>query len=84
MLFFANFLAILFISSCTFTISGFTAGQAGLEGKTFFKRYLLAALSLILIAFFLTHELVDLLQTRSVNESVKKAVRKALHNINDL
>lgn len=80
-LFFANFLAILFIASITFIISGFITGRIREQKTTFAKRFSLATISLIVIVFFLTNALIKVVETKKTRELIKRVMTAELSMI---
>lgn len=83
-LFFANFLTILFVASLTFIVSGFIQGRFGDHKVVFAKRFSLAMISMIVIIFFLTDALIRLVEKKTTTSHVRQATLAELsksHNV---
>jgi len=73
-LFLANFLAILFVSSFSFVLAGFVGGPTVERKSVYAKRFALAVISLVVMTYVLTSALVSLIRDKHVSEAVRQAV----------
>ncbi|NCC25955.1 MAG: DUF389 domain-containing protein [Deltaproteobacteria bacterium] len=80
-LFFANFLAILFVASVIFVLSGFVRGRVGDYTYLFVKRYALAGISLVFIVLFLTNALVRIIDHKVTTRHIRNAVLETLGHL---
>ncbi len=79
-LFFANFLTILLVGSATFIASGFFTGKIHQHKVIFIKRFSLAAISMVILIFFLTNAMIKLLESKAITSRVKKEVYNELYD----
>jgi uncharacterized hydrophobic protein (TIGR00271 family) len=80
-LFSANFLAILFVASLIFVVSGFVRGRVGDYTYLFAKRFALASVSLVFIVLFLTNALIRIIDHQATTGHIKNAVADALGHL---
>jgi hypothetical protein len=73
-LFMANFLTILFVASIVFVVSGFFQGEFNKHKRIFAKRFSLAAISMIVIVFFLSNAMIRLIDEKRTTSAIKKAM----------
>ncbi len=79
-LFLANFLTILLIGSATFIASGFFSGKIHHHKVVFIKRFSLAAISMVILIFFLTNAMINLLENKAIIARIKKEVHHELYD----
>jgi len=80
-LFLANFLAILFVSSFCFVLAGFVGGPDVQSKKVYVKRFALAAISLVVMTYVLTGALVSLIRDKHARETIRHAVLEELSSL---
>ncbi len=81
LLFLANFLSILLISSTIFAASGMMYKYKGAPVKEITRRFGLAAFSFILVAGFLTYSLVGIVKSRYLTQSIKRVLSVELSKL---
>jgi uncharacterized hydrophobic protein (TIGR00271 family) len=81
LLFFANFLSILLVSSFTFWFFGMTKDFAVLKRKVLVKRFGLPIFSFLLLAAFLTHTLYEIAQNRLLGNSIESTLSLEFNNL---
>jgi uncharacterized hydrophobic protein (TIGR00271 family) len=74
LLFFANFLAILLVSSATFIAAGMSPKVTWSDGRELVRRFGVAAVGFILVTALLTNTLVKIVRDRYLSISIKAMV----------
>ena len=83
-LFMTNFLTILFVASLTFMISGFINGKFSEHKVIFAKRFALAAISMIVIIFFLSNAMIRLVEEKIATSTIKRTMLAKLSVLSNL
>ncbi len=78
LLFFANFLSILLISSTIFIASGLSQRYQWTTPKAFIKRFGLAVVCFVGMGIFLTYSLVGIVTARYLDLNIDKVLREEL------
>lgn len=78
LLFFANFLAILAVSSATFIVSGFVTREEIGTGRDVVRRFWVAALGLLVVTGLLTHYLLGMIQHYRTNQTIDTVLAQEL------
>ena len=78
LLFFANFLAILAISSLLFVVAGFVSREEMGSKVEVLKRFLGPGIGLIFVTVLLTHALVGIIGERRTSQAIKNVLEKDL------
>ncbi len=81
LLFLANFLSILLVSSATFIGAGLTKQIPWAEKWEFARRFGVAGLGFLLVAGILTHALVRIVKTRYLTSSIKQIISSELSQL---
>ena len=81
LLFFANFLSILLVSSFVFWLFGMTKKVKTLRRKEVFKRFGLPLFGFLLVAAFLSHTLYKMAQDQLLTNSIKSALSSEFSNL---
>jgi len=81
LLFFANFLSILLVSSFVFWLFGMTKKVKTLRGKDVFKRFGLPLFGFLLVAAFLSHTLYKMAQDQLLTNSIKSGLSNEFSNL---
>jgi len=81
LLFFANFVAILLVSSGTFIAAGMAPTIKALPKWDLFRRFGIAALSFLAVTVVLTHALVRMVNDRTLNHAIKAGISNELSQI---
>ena len=71
MLFFANFLSIMLVSSATFIAAGMTPAASLRKDKNFVRSSILAVVGFIVVATFLTYSLVNIVKERKLKDTIE-------------
>ena len=78
LLFFANFLAILAISSLLFVVAGFVSREEMGSKAEVLKRFLGPVIGLIFVTILLTHALVGIIGDRRTSKAIKDVLQSEL------
>ncbi|MCP4694558.1 MAG: DUF389 domain-containing protein, partial [Desulfobacterales bacterium] len=78
LLFFANFLAILFISAVLFVVAGFVTRAEMGSGRELARRFAVAVFSLLVVVVLLTDTLVTVFREMSASEKIERVLNEEL------
>jgi len=81
LLFLANFLAILLVSSGTFIAAGMAPAIKALPTWDLFRRFGIVALGFLAVAVVLTHTLVRMVNERNLSHAIKAGISMELSQI---
>ncbi len=81
LLFFANFLAILAVSSIIFVVTGFVRKSEMGSALAVAKRYAIAGLGLVVVAYLLTMSLVDIVRDRWRSKTIDQVLNAEFRSI---
>jgi len=81
LLFFANFLSILLISSALFLYAGMSRDFPTISTKTYLRRFGLACLSFLVITAFLSRALYEIVVDRRITNDIKTVLVDELANL---
>lgn len=80
LLFFANFLGILFVASGVFLAARFVTRKEPDQKRAFIRRFLVAGIGLLLVIVLLTHALVGIIKERNLTKNIRETVHHEIAN----
>jgi uncharacterized hydrophobic protein (TIGR00271 family) len=80
-LFFTNFLSIMLVSAAVFYAAGMKRKYSTLSRKELLRRFGPATIGLILVTFFLSFELLNMLEEGRLNKQITRSLQRQFANL---